>query len=75
VEGTEVQGMFKDAERLYEEALRDLKVDRRRMAAENAWCATLKATDAFILARTVRSLLEAMLQLRGFTSYALKIRV
>jgi uncharacterized protein (UPF0332 family) len=48
----EIEEMFKDAERLYDEALKDLKAGRLKKAAENAWCATLRATDALILART-----------------------
>ncbi|KPV63310.1 MAG: hypothetical protein AOA65_1318 [Candidatus Bathyarchaeota archaeon BA1] len=48
----EVEELFRDAERLYEEALKDLESDRVRKASENAWCATLRATDALILART-----------------------
>jgi len=47
-----VEELFRDAERLYEEALKDLEAGRIRKAAENAWCATLRATDALILART-----------------------
>ncbi|RLE85570.1 MAG: hypothetical protein DRJ41_00965 [Thermoprotei archaeon] len=47
-----VEELFRDAERLYEEALKELKAGRLRNAAENAWAATLRATDALILART-----------------------
>ena len=48
----EVRELFEDAVSLYGEALRDLNAGRLRDAAENAWCATLRATDALILART-----------------------
>jgi HEPN domain-containing protein len=50
----EVREIFEDADRLYQEALRDLEEGRLRKAAENAWCATLRATNALILARTGR---------------------
>ena len=49
---TEVEMIFKDAEGLYEEALKDLEAKRLRKAAENAWAATLRATNALILSRT-----------------------
>jgi uncharacterized protein (UPF0332 family) len=48
----EVEEIFKDAESLYQEALKELEVGKIRKAAENAWCATLRATDALILSRT-----------------------
>ena len=47
----EVEELLKDAENLYQEALKDLKARRIRKAAENAWCATAKATDALLLVR------------------------
>ncbi len=47
-----VDELFKDAENLYEEAIKDLKANRLRKAAENAWCATLRATNALILSKT-----------------------
>ena len=50
----EVEELFKDAEALYEEALKDLEAGRIRKAAENAWCATLRATNALILSKTGR---------------------
>jgi len=52
----EIEEMFKDAERLYEEALKDLKAGRIRKAAENAWCTTLRVTDALIQLEPARSL-------------------
>lgn len=50
----EVKAIFKDAENLYEEALRDLEAKRVRKAAENAWAARLRATNALILSKTGR---------------------
>ena len=47
----QVEAILKDAENLYEEALEELKVGKIRKAAENAWGATTKATDALFLAR------------------------
>jgi hypothetical protein len=44
--------IFEDAWGLYAEALKDLDAGRLRNAAEKAWGATKRATDAFILART-----------------------
>lgn len=48
----EVEELFRDAESLYQEALKDLEAGRIRKAAENAWCATLRATNAVILFKT-----------------------
>ncbi len=45
-----VSELFKDAECLYDMALRELEIGNVRDAAEKAWCATLRATDAVILA-------------------------
>jgi len=47
----EVEELFKDAENLYQEALKELEEGRIRKAAENAWGATAKATDALLYAR------------------------
>ena len=47
-----IEELFKDAELMYEEALKELEAGRIRKAAENAWCATAKATDALLYART-----------------------
>ncbi len=49
--GTEIEELSKDAMKLYEEALRDLEAGRIRKAAENAWCATIRATAALLIAR------------------------
>jgi len=46
----EIEELFKDAESLYQEALKELKAGRIRKAAENSWGATAKATDALLYA-------------------------
>lgn len=47
----EVEMLLRDAESLYHEALKELEAGRLRKAAENAWGATAKATDALLLTR------------------------
>jgi len=47
----EVRELFEDAVSLYGEALRDLNAGRLRDAAEKAWCATVRATAALLIAR------------------------
>ena len=44
--------LFADARDLYQDALQMLDQDRLRNAADKSWCATKRATDALILART-----------------------
>ena len=44
--------IFADARTLQEDALEMLELDKIRNAAEKAWGATKRATDALILART-----------------------
>ena len=44
--------IFQDAHEVYESALQRLVKGDIRDAAEKAWCATKRATDALILART-----------------------
>ena len=44
--------LFADARELYDDALEMLEQSRLRNAADKAWCATKRATDALILART-----------------------
>ncbi|MYC30116.1 MAG: hypothetical protein F4X65_08520 [Chloroflexi bacterium] len=44
--------LFVDARDMYQNALEMLEQDRLRNAADKAWCATRRATDALILART-----------------------
>ena len=47
-----VEVLFADARQVHAEALIWLEQDDIRDAAEKAWCATKRATDALILART-----------------------
>ena len=47
-----VQEIFADARGMHAAALEQLAAGDTRDAAEKAWCATLRATDALILART-----------------------
>ncbi len=47
-----VSAIFADARAVHAEALRLLEAGDIRDAAEKAWCATKRATDALILART-----------------------
>ena len=48
----QVEAIFADARLLYQDALEMLAQNRIRNAAEKAWGATKRATDALILART-----------------------
>ena len=48
----EVSEIFADARKMHESALEKLSEGDIRDAAEKAWCATKRATDALILART-----------------------
>ena len=47
-----VREIFADAHALYDDALERRAAGDIRDAAEKAWCATLRATNALILART-----------------------
>ena len=47
-----VSAIFTDARTIHADALRQLESGDIRDAAEKAWCATKRATDALILART-----------------------
>ncbi len=47
-----VSAIFADARAVHGDALRLLQAGDIRDAAEKAWCATKRATDALILART-----------------------
>ena len=51
-EADRVGFLFADARELYDDALEMLDQGRLRNAADKAWCATKRATDALILART-----------------------
>ena len=46
------QAIFDDARDMHAQALQRLEAGDIRDAAEKAWCATKRATDALILART-----------------------
>ena len=56
-----VQEIFADAHQLHEQALGMLDQGDMRGAAEKAWCATKRATDALILARTGRMVTHSTL--------------
>ena len=47
-----ISAIFADARAVHADALRLLEAGHIRDAAEKAWCATKRATDALILART-----------------------
>ncbi len=47
-----VSAIFADARAIHADALRLLEAGDIRDAAETAWCATKRATDALIIART-----------------------
>ena len=49
---TDAAGVFADAHRMYDSALDRMAADDIRDAAEKAWCAAKRATDALILVRT-----------------------
>ena len=51
---TEAAAIFDDAGRMYAAALERLAAGDLRDAAEKAWCAAKRATDALVLARTGR---------------------
>ena len=52
LETERVNAIFADARLLYDDALEQLEAGKLRNAAEKAWGATKRATDALILART-----------------------
>ena len=52
VETDRVSFLFADARELYDDATEMLDLGKLRNAADKAWCATKRATDALILART-----------------------
>ena len=54
LETERVTAIFDDARSLYEDALEELDRSKLRNAAEKAWGATKRATDALVLARTGR---------------------
>jgi len=48
---TEVEDLVKDAEDMISKAMKEMETDIRD-AAEKAWAATVRATDALVLAKT-----------------------
>ena len=54
VNNDNASNIFTDAHHLYDEAIRQLEQGDIRDAAEKAWGATKRATDALICARTMR---------------------
>ena len=52
VDSAQVRALFDDARLLYDDALEMLAQGRTRNAAEKAWGATKRATDALVLGRT-----------------------
>ena len=54
LEPARTAALFADARLLYDEAIELLELGKLRIAAEAAWGATKRATDALILARTGR---------------------
>lgn len=54
LEREQVAAVFADAWSLYDDAIEILELGKPRIAAEAAWGATKRATDALILARTRR---------------------
>jgi hypothetical protein len=52
VETNNANSLFADARSLYQEAIEQLAQGKLRNAAEKAWGATKRATDALVLART-----------------------
>jgi len=67
-----VEEIFRDAEKLYEDALNELEGGRVRDAAEKAWGATVRATDALILARIGEKPVRTDLTTRRLHELALK---
>jgi uncharacterized protein (UPF0332 family) len=68
----EVEELLKDAEILYEEALKGLEAGRLRKAAENAWGATARATDALLYARAEFEVVRGLGRTRELYKLALK---
>ena len=64
-----VKELFEDAKLLYDEAIAELERGRIRDAAEKAWGATLRATNALILAKTGKEIEGA----RGTTKEFLRL--
>ena len=67
-----VEEIFRDAEKLYEDALNELEGGRVRDAAEKAWGATVRATDDLIFARIEEKPVRTDLTTRRLHELALK---
>ena len=65
-----VSAIFADARAVHADALRLLEAGDIRDAAEKAWCATKRATDALILARTGNEPQISSETTRGLTTLA-----
>ena len=50
--GADASRIFADARRMGDAAVQQMAAGDMRDAAEKAWCATLRATEALVLART-----------------------
>ena len=50
----EIERLIDDAENIYREAIIELEAGKVRDSAEKVWCATVRATDALIVAATGR---------------------
>ena len=74
VEIERVSAIFQDAWVLFEDALEELERGKLRNAAEKAWGATKRATDALILARTGEEPMTTALTSQGLRSLATQFR-
>lgn len=68
----EVWALLEDAERLYQEALKELESGRLRKAAENAWGATARATDALLYSRAKFEVVRGLGRTRELYRLALR---
>jgi hypothetical protein len=62
--------IFRDAYQLHAEALERLEAGNVRDAADKAWCATLRATNGLILARTGEEPVKTPNTSRALDSFA-----
>ena len=70
-----VAAIFADARAVHADSLRLLEAGDMRDAAEKAWCATKRATDALILARTGEEPVISSETARGLVALATEDRV
>ena len=64
--------IFADARAVHSQALDRLEQDDIRDAAEKAWCATRRATDALILARTGQEPAATAMTTEGLLALAMR---